>query len=240
MPVLEVDFDGNVEDLQKQLDDEDFEADVSVQGDTAGAGGAGAQQDDGGLIGTATRGAIVGALITLVGLLSPVKEILEGIRNFFLLTLGPVIAGLRPLFEPLRDILISLGQFLSGDKTIGDFVQDAVKNLVQLLKTAVNGIVSNIDSALGFVDLSTPFTNVGGDGGSSRTGERVTQPTQTNQGGGFVPESRSSLESSLNLAGTDSLADRTDETKKQSLINSLRSAGTNSYGGDAGSTGLGE
>ena len=64
MAVLEVDFDGNIEDLQDQLDDADLETEATVEGQAK----AGTQRQDGGgdggLIGTAARGAIVGAILT--------------------------------------------------------------------------------------------------------------------------------------------------------------------------------
>jgi len=81
MPVLGVDFDGNTEQLQDQLDNANLEADVNVQGEAPAAGGG--QEEGGGPIGTRT--ALVGAITAIVGLLTPIKEILEGIQNFFLL-----------------------------------------------------------------------------------------------------------------------------------------------------------
>lgn len=234
MAVLEVDFDGNIEDLQNQLDDADLETEATVQGRADGPA-AGGQEDDGGLISTTARGAIVGAILTVAGLLTPIKEILEGIRNFFLLTLAPVFTALRPLISTIQDLLIGFNRFLAGDITINDILS----NIVDAIKQVVNQLAGSIDSSLGFVNIGTPFPEVGQQSGEQQQRNRRGQRTGEGQG-------RDPLETlgllnpvtGIPIAIDNYVADRTDEAQKDRQSNSKTSNQNDQYGGLTDAFGL--
>jgi len=235
MAVLEVDFDGNIEDLQDQLDNADLETDATVKAETEG--GVGGQEDGGGIPGGRT--AIVGAIVALAGLLTPIKEILEGIRNFFLLTLAPVFQALRPLIDVVRDILIGIGRFLSGDLNLDDILGGIADVLARVGKQIANGVASVLSDAVPGINVNQPFPDAGGGGNQgqgdsgTRTGRRDNQPQEPDQDSfnPFTPQGMENLQERF-------IPDLTDEANKDRKTNQNNSQNQDSYGGDSGNFSL--
>lgn len=229
MTELEASFIPDFDQLERDIDGEEpFEAEVDLEG-TTGGGGGGSGGIGGGLLGagilTKILG-ILGALLTVLG--GPIQELLSGIANIFQRAVAPVFALFRPVLEAINRVLLGFGQFLSGDLSLQDIIDG--------IKDAISGV-------LGQTSIETPFGDISLTTGRNRQRD-VSRGRRT---GNFIQQNQGRLESGLRAAqyaplgpffqtlgrvGANALADRTDESKKEELVNNLRNLNSDSPGGN--------
>lgn len=231
MAVVQVDYEGDPETLQQELDEADLSAEVKLEGD--GAGGAAdrgtGDAESGGGIGLG-KPSLAALIIAIVSILGPIKELLEGLVNFMLVNLAPVFSALRPLLDKLSDVLVGVGQFLSDPPNLSDITD----GIMRALKQVANGVVEAIDTGLGpIANFDTPFP--GAEGGSrGRNRNRSPNTGQRNEPENNQPGFRIPFPNPAGTIQSFYVPDLTDEANKDRRSNQQGSQNRDNFGGDSG------
>lgn len=230
---LGVGFLPQFDELQRDLEQEDFSAEVEMQGPGGPGGGTGGRG-----IGVGGFGRLAGLLGSIIALLEPIKQVLDLVANILLRTLAPVFRALQPTIQLLQDVMLGIGRFLSGDLTLEEIIDSVLTQIVRALKQVANQFVTGISRDIPGVTLNQPFPGV--QRGQTRDQSAARGRTEQQQGRDFVTDVFSPNDPLTSIFGVGAglirpyIPDRTDEANKDAMANQRNSARKDQPGGQVG------
>ena len=237
---LDVGLVANIDDLEKQIESGDFEANVDIEGGdtllgtqpTGGGGGLGSGVGAGagasGLLGgmSATLTAILGAITAAVGFLAslqPIQSVVGGIFRQIELFTAQIISVVSPVLNSVNKFMQKIFQVLRNPK---EFFSTLINNLKTFVSRVVNSVIGGINQVPG-VNIPTVSTNgyqsFGGGDRYTSQGRSTRQGSANQVGGGLTALAGAGLSiSPLALAGAGGyflLNGLSDEGKDETAAN---------------------
>ena len=195
---LDVGLIANVDELEKQVSDGEYSAEVDVSGGTGGAAGGRGQQGDlqsvigggtagagGGIIGgmSATLKAILGAVTAAVAFLAslkPIQALIGGIFRQIELLTARIISTISPIMNTVGKLMKKIFQVIRNPK---EFFSTLLNNLKTFVAKIANSLISavNVVPGVNVPTISTGgYQSFGGDGQRFETQGRSTRQDNAN------------------------------------------------------------
>lgn len=227
---LDVGLIANVDDLERQVEQGEYSAEVDVSGGAAGPAGGGGQQEGlesiigggtagagGGILGgmSATLTAVLGAITAAVGFLAslePIQALVGGIFRQIELLTARIISTLSPIMNIVGKLMQKIFQVIRNPK---EFFSTLLSNLKTFVAKIANSLISAVNVVPG---VNVPTISTGGYqsfGGGGRRFETQGRSTRQDNANTLLKGAGIYALSPLGAAGYFLTQGLSDEAKKE-------------------------
>lgn len=137
----------NTDELEQQIEDGDYKAEVDMEGD--GAPTPAGDQEDGGAVGflggSGKLIAAVAAIAAAVAFLEPIQELLGFLTRQVSLMIVPFVAAAMPVLQSIQKWVAKLSKM-----DLGDVLELIGKSIVNAIISVINGAIAMFNSVMPF------------------------------------------------------------------------------------------